>query len=147
MTNQDFITFKIISTCKGGGYMYCRTEPLHPKRNTEGLYPLHRVLAENKLNRFLKEWEIVHHKDEDKTNNHPDNLEAMSHSDHVSLHKQVADILLVCPVCNKYFSLKPCIVRRRQKKLLVLKGHPLTCSISCSKKLQIKLQELRKSQV
>jgi hypothetical protein len=136
MTNQEFTTFTIVSTCKGGGYMYCRTEPLHPKRNSKGLYPLHRVLAENKLGRFLENWENVHHKDENKANNHPDNLEIMSQSDHVRLHQEVEMIQLQCPVCFCMFSLKPHRYRLRAKRLTALKDQPLTCSRSCSGKLQ-----------
>lgn len=31
--------FQILSTCKGGGYLYARTLPLHPRANAKGLYP------------------------------------------------------------------------------------------------------------
>ena len=136
MTNQDFTTFKIVSTCKGGGYMYCRTEPLHPKRNAKGLYPLHRVLVENKLNRFLEEWEIVHHKDEDKTNDSVSNLEVLTQSEHAKLHQEIDSMQFNCPICYNSFSLKPHQYRLRAKRLTALKDQPLTCSRSCSAKLQ-----------
>lgn len=79
--------FEITSICKGGGYRYCRTEPKHPKANTKGLYPLHRVRMENKLGRLLEPGEDVHHDDEDKTNDAPENLGVLDHGKHTSLHR------------------------------------------------------------
>lgn len=78
--------FKILSTCKGGGYMYARTEPVHPKANSNGLYPLHRVLIEIHLNRILEKNEAVHHKDENKSNNAIENLEVITNSEHAKHH-------------------------------------------------------------
>jgi hypothetical protein len=78
--------FEIVSICKGGHYRYCRTIPKHPKANAKGLYPLHRVLMENKLGRLLTSEEFVHHIDENKTNDSPDNLELMTRSAHAAHH-------------------------------------------------------------
>jgi hypothetical protein len=79
--------FKILSICKGGGYQYCRTDPPHPKRNSKGLYPLHRVVAENKIGRLLESWEHAHHVDGDKFNNSEENLEVLTASEHGKHHK------------------------------------------------------------
>jgi hypothetical protein len=78
--------FRILSTCKGGGYRYCRTEPPHPKRNAKGLYPLHRVLAENKIGRLLRDDEDVHHRDGNKLNDDTENLEVVTHASHAAAH-------------------------------------------------------------
>ena len=79
--------FKIISTCKGGGYRYCRTKPEHPKRNANGLYPLHRVIMENSIGRSLSSSEHVHHIDGNKNNNNAENLEIKTASEHAAYHK------------------------------------------------------------
>ena len=107
--------FKILSICKGGGYRYCRTEPPHPNRNEKGLYPLHRVLMENRLGRLLTSGEHVHHKDEDKTNDDPNNLELMTASEHAAHHRHVDAIECRCP-CGKAFSIKPAAMRLRLKR-------------------------------
>lgn len=114
VSNLNFIPFEIISTCRGGGYMYCRTVPPHPKRNAKGLYPLHRVLAENKAGRILESWEHVHHKDEDKTNDTPDNLEVLTideHGKHHAMHTDLIDV--ICGFCGKPFQLKPHVYKQR----------------------------------
>src|SRR6185437_882323 len=120
--------FKILSTCKGGGYKYCRTEPQHPKANSKGLYPLHRVLMENKLGRLLTDEEDVHHKDEDKTNDEVDNLEVLSHSGHARHHRPIANrIECHCP-CGAVFHLYPHQFRLRMKRE---KGGRIYCSRPC----------------
>jgi hypothetical protein len=120
--------FVITSTCKGGGYVYCRTDPSHPRANSNGLYPLHRVLAENRLGRLLEPEEVVHHRDEDKTNNDPSNLEVLTRSAHSAHHRpEVAKVACECPVCGKTFHLKPSVKRRRES---LTKG-PITCSRRC----------------
>ena len=122
--------FKIISTCRGGGYHYCRTDPPHPRRNANGLYPLHRVVMENKLGRLLLEGEDVHHKDEDKQNDSPENLEIKSKSDHARHHKvkrAPEDVKLKCR-CGKSFRLKPCLFRLRAGRN---KSGEVFCSRSC----------------
>lgn len=127
--------FVITSICKGGGYMYCRTEPKHPKANSNGLYPLHRVLAENKIGRLLGPGEDVHHRDEDKSNNDPSNLEVLTKPDHARLHAPEKDLVLVnCPVCNKEIRIKPGVLRRRTLKA---KLGPITCSYRCSSLRQV----------
>ncbi len=128
VVNQEL--FKILSVCKGGGYRYCRTEPPHPKRNKRGLYPLHRVVMENKLGRLLERFEIVHHIDEDKFNDSPNNLEIKTNSEHTGLHKRQSapeKVLLKC-VCGKEFQLKPHTYRLRAKRN---SSGILFCSRSC----------------
>lgn len=120
--------FEITSTCKGGGYMYCRTFPKHPNANSKGLYPLHRVLMENKLGRLLLMGEVVHHIDEDKNNNDVTNLLVLSASDHAKLHRPELDkIELVCD-CGVKFKVKPHCYRNRMKRI---KSNRLFCSRSC----------------
>ena len=121
--------YQILSTCKGGGYMYCRTKPIHPKANSNGLYPLHRVLMENNLGRNLLSTEDVHHKDEDKTNNGLENLEVLTKSEHTKKHiKPIDNIKIICPNCNKEFELKPHEFRLRKNRN---KYQEVFCSRSC----------------
>lgn len=108
--------------------MYCRTDPPHPKANSKGLYPLHRVVCENKLGRLLNSWEDVHHMDEDKFNNSPENLEALPKSEHATLHNVVAAVELVCPICASQFKLKPHAYRLRIKRN---KSGGVFCSRAC----------------
>lgn len=129
--------YEILSTCKGGGYLYCRTNPIHPKANSKGLYPYHRVLMENKLGRSLVAGEDVHHKDEDKNNNDPDNLEVLKKSDHAKLHaKTIENIKLKCKCCEKDFELKPHAYRLRLNRN---KSKDVFCSSSCGTKMTSKL--------
>lgn len=121
--------FTITSTCKGGGYSYCRTEPPHPNRNAKGLYPLHRVLMENKIGRLLERDEHVHHKDEDKTNDTIENLELLSASEHTKRHHpRIALEEVHCP-CGAVFQLKPSVARARRKAT----RSTLHCSKECSR--------------
>lgn len=119
--------FTVKSTCKGGGYKYCRTDPPHPARNARGLYPLHRVLMENRLGRRLHRWEIVHHVDGNKHNDDIGNLEVMTNAQHSSHHAaNGARVGLKC-ACGTVFYLKPHDYRRRNK------CHKTTsCSLKCS---------------
>lgn len=87
--------FQILTTCKGGGYIYCRTDPPHPKQNAKGLYPLHRVIAENKIGRLLLPGEIAHHKDHNKHNNDEDNIEIMLNPDHSKHHRPPLPLIIV----------------------------------------------------
>ncbi len=120
--------FEIISICKGGGYMYCRTNPLHPRANSKGLYPLHRVIVENKINRLLYFGEDVHHINKNKQDNRPENLEVLNKSEHATLHRKVNVIELICPLCNKKFYLKPYAYNLRMKRN---KSKLVFCSRSC----------------
>lgn len=125
--------FTILSVCKGGGYRYCRTNPPHPKRNAMGLYPLHRVLMENRLGRLLRDDENVHHKDEDKSNDAIENLEVMTAADHARIHHPPASpVTLICP-CGTSFLLKPHRYRLRQKRT---KG-TLCCSRACGVRFRL----------
>ncbi len=113
--------------------MYCRTHPIHPKANSKGLYPLHRVLVENSLGRYLSKDEVVHHKDEDKSNNSIENLQVLKRSDHSAQHsKNTEEIQVFCGCCGKSFTLKPHVYRlrvKRNKRKLVF------CSRSCGSTL------------
>ena len=121
--------FKILSTCKGGGYMYARTEPVHPKANSNGLYPLHRVLIEIHLNRILEKNEVVHHKDENKSNNAIENLEVITNSEHAKHHsKKVKAISVNCGCCGKEISIKPHEYRLRIGRN---KSGKIFCTHSC----------------
>jgi len=126
--------FTIISTCKGGGYCYARTEPRHPKANAKGCYPLHRVLMENMLGRLLEPYEDVHHKDHDKFNNDVSNLEVLPHATHAATHHPKATLMQVsCGNCGEIISLKPHQYRVRTKRA---RQGELTCSHKCSGQLQ-----------
>lgn len=129
--SRSMALFKILSICNGGGYRYCRTDPPHPRANTNGLYPLHRVLAENRLGRLLEPNEHVHHRDGDKTNDRPDNLEVLLASAHAREHRlQVAPqpLTLTCSACGRIFELKPHVFRLRQRRN---KTSAAYCSRSC----------------
>jgi hypothetical protein len=121
--------FVIISVCKGGGYRYCRTDPQHPKANEKGLYPLHRVLAENKLGRLLEANEVVHHIDENKDNNDPENLNVMTNANHSRLHQFKGESVACVCACGKEFRLAPSVFRRRSK---VARSEMIHCSRRCS---------------
>ncbi len=121
--------FKILSICKGGGYRYCRTEPPHPNRNAKGLYPLHRVLMENKIGRLLTRREHVHHKDEDKTNDSIENLDLLSVEEHARHHRPPNPLVHVqCP-CGAEFKLT---TNEHRNRLRRSKRGVLFCSIACS---------------
>jgi hypothetical protein len=121
--------FEILSTCKSGGYLYCRTEPPHPKENSNGLYPLHRVIVENYICRLLHPSEDVHHINENKLDNRIENLEVLSKSDHAKKHiKKVDCINLVCPNCTNRFAVQPHVYRLRKKRN---KSGVVFCSRSC----------------
>lgn len=121
--------FEIVSICKGGGYRYCRTNPPHPKRNSKGLYPLHRVLMENKLKRFLEANEEVHHRDEDKRNDDPENLIVLTKSQHSKEHHPVMDDVVLNCKCGKSFSIKP---HRLRVRLKANKTGNVCCSRQCA---------------
>ena len=121
--------FKILSTCKGGGYRYCRTDPPHPRANAKGLYPLHRVLMENRLGRLLEPNEVVHHRDGNTNNDDENNLRLLTRSDHAKHHVIKAKPLkLKCPICGNGFELVPHVYRARKK---ASKRGELTCSRQC----------------
>ena len=108
--------------------MYCRTIPNHPNANSNGLYPLHRVLLENKLGRLLGKGELAHHIDEERNNNSPENLGLRTRSSHVREHKTIPCMILDCPICEKRFELKPHLYRLRKKRN---KHGKVTCSRRC----------------
>ncbi len=112
--------------------MYCRTDPPHPKRNSNNLYPLHRVVLENRLGRLLTSNEIAHHRDENKNNNNPENLEVKTWSTHSKHHglERFPLQTLKCRVCGKDFilSYRKANYRKNPKKTGVY------CSRSCASK-------------
>lgn len=115
--------------------MYCRTNPLHPKRNAKGLYPLHRIILENKLGRLLKDKEEAHHVDEDKTNNEPDNIELKTKSQHAKLHNQpVGKVEIICPCCQKAFMRKPYEINKRRNRN---RSNSVFCSRRCGRINQV----------
>lgn len=110
--------------------MYARTDPPHPRRNSKGLYPLHRVLAENKLGRLLLPGEEVHHDDLDKSNNDPANLIVTTKSDHARIHNPDRGLVeVVCP-CGKMFRLKAYVLRQRRSRK---RDGIVTCSRRCGR--------------
>lgn len=116
--------FAITSVCKGGGYLYARTSPPHPRRNSKGLYPLHRVVAENKLGRLLLPGEVVHHINGDKNDNADGNLEVMQNDAHSKAHARKApQVECVCGHCGKAFLMLARTHRRR--------GPARFCSRAC----------------
>lgn len=126
--------FEILSVCNGGGYRYCRTNPPHPNRNAKGLYPLHRVLMENKLGRLLGRHEDVHHVNEVKTDDVIDNLEVRTKSDHAKHHHaELPRVTCQCP-CGKTIWLRPRVHRQRLKRS---KSGQIFCSLRCSRSCQI----------
>lgn len=125
--------FEILSISKGGGYRYCRTKPPHPRRNAKGLYPLHRVLMENKFGRLLEPWEEVHHKDEVKTNDTIDNLELKSRSEHARHHHPaMPPVSCICP-CGAVFHVPGSEHRMRLERSLCGR---LYCSRACAVRLR-----------
>ena len=119
--------FTILSTCQSGGYIWCRTDPPHPKRNAKGIYPLHRVLVENRIGRLLGPDEDVHHRDGNKQNNADENLELLSHSAHARCHRpQAPPVELACR-CGRQFALKPAAYRKAIKS----NKTGIFCSRSC----------------
>lgn len=112
--------------------MYARTEPVHPRANSNGLYPLHRVLMENHLGRLLRPDELVHHKNEVKKDNRIENLEVVSRADHTKIHKPQGEFLRKkCAFCKKEILVKPHIYRLRIKRS---KNKELFCGRSCGAK-------------
>jgi len=127
---SHFPPFKIISVCKGGGYRYCRTSPPHPRSNSNGLYPLHRVLLENKLRRFLSPDEVVHHKDGVKSNDAIENLEVVSRAQHSREHQLKPLETYYCGNCGKKKEEKATALRHRKLRSRN-KERKLFCSRSC----------------
>lgn len=110
--------------------MFCRTNPKHPKANSKGLYPLHRVLAENRLGRLLRPGEVVHHADGVKDNNADSNLLVTTIGAHAQMHQEqkALPLIEVICICGRTFHLKPHAYRLRLKRN---KTGKVYCSRSC----------------
>lgn len=122
--------FKILSTCKGGGYHYVRTEPKHPNANKMGLYPRHRVVVENSIGRLLTTKEVVHHINGDKYDDRIENLVVMTQSNHAKYHaKNVEPIIATCYFCQNKFKVAPNQYRLRIKRN---KNGRIYCSPECN---------------
>lgn len=110
--------------------MYARTNPLHPRANSKGLYPLHRVLVENRLGRLLMPGEDVHHVDGDRHNNATHNLAVLSHAEHASLHaNRFGWETRACGHCRSQMEIAPRDMRRRLKQST---SGNLYCSLKCA---------------
>ena len=93
------------------------------------LYPLHRVLVENKIGRLLTKFEVVHHIDGNKGNDDPCNLEIKTPSEHAAHHgKERSSLQEVQCKCGKLFSVKSHIFRLRNNRN---KTGAIYCSRSC----------------
>lgn len=126
--------FTILAICKGGGYRYARTDPPHPRRNARGLYPLHRVLMENKIGRLLEPGEIVHHADENRRNDDPSNLVLMRNSEHSKHHaKPLPMEKFKCFHCGSEKTVEERFARSRRSRN---KDGLLFCSLSCGARHQ-----------
>ena len=122
--------FKIVRVVKGGGYRYARTEPRHPKATPRGLYPLHRVLVENREGRLLRPGEVVHHRDGDRTNDSVDNLELLTNAEHARHHQpERPPLTATCGHCGEDFATKASVLRRHVK---ASSDGQVYCSRSCS---------------
>jgi hypothetical protein len=121
-------TFTIVSRIRSGGYIYCISDPPHPRRNARGHYAEHRIVVENAVGRPLETNEHVHHVDGNKTNNALANLEILSRREHSKRHAVVAQpVSVTCPECELEFEVKPHVLRQR----LARSGGVVTCSRSC----------------
>lgn len=81
-----------LPTCRGGrayagtaGYVLERS-PDHPKANSWGDVPQHRLVMECLIGRLLASSEIVHHRNEIRSDNRPENLELHDRRSHHLVH-------------------------------------------------------------
>lgn len=124
--------FEIVSTCKGGGYRYARTRPVHPRANSNGLYPLHRVIVENSIGRLLDRDEVVHHVDENKDNNDLANLQVLGRSAHAREHAHVVPLIsFECSCCGASVTGKPHVINKRLRS-----STKPSCSRKCARAIQ-----------
>jgi hypothetical protein len=138
--DTTFTHHEITGVCQGGGYKYAHTFPLHPRANSKGLYPYHRVLVENYLGRYLEYNETVHHKDGNKQHDDLDNLEVLTRSEHAKLHRVPAPTTdCDCLNCHKRMHLTSREWRLRTRRN---NNSHIFCSISCGTKYYFKEKRL-----
>jgi len=130
--------WKVVKIIKKGDYLYCITEPAHPKA-TKNKYVLHhRVVMENHLGRTLQSQEVVHHINGDKKDNRVANLEVMTKAKHSVLHGLAQGykmVDLVCPQCGKKFT-KP----KRSTHLNKPGQNKTFCSRTCNGRFSREVQ-------
>jgi hypothetical protein len=100
----------------------------------------HRVKMMRKLGRSLRADEVVHHKNGIKDDNRLRNLELLSNEAHArehALEKAPEWVSLVCPVCEKTFTVQPAKYRYRLKV-----GQTTHCSKHCAG-VSVKRQQLQ----
>ena len=126
--------YQVIHSYPSGRYVYAKTEPPHPRRNSNGVYPLHRVVAENTIGRALRADEVVHHIDGNRANNSPENLAVMTRAEHTSEHRPNFTLEpFACAWCDGVGSGKPHLLRLRRKRN---RSGLLFCSLSCGTQYQ-----------
>lgn len=87
----------IVNRC---GYLY-ELCPDHPKANSWGYVPQHRLVAERALGRYLQSEELVHHIDGNKLNNAPENLQVVSRREHALLHRAEVRARTLAPLTHE----------------------------------------------
>jgi len=132
------IHHEIILISKGGGYMRCKTRPIHPRADVNGYRKLHRTIIENNLGRYLNDDEHVHHIDGNKYNNDLSNLEVLNNSEHGKRHHSPLPLVnCICAECGSHFQEIPRFYRLRIKRN---KNGKLCCYRKCASKFQFKNQ-------
>ena len=98
--------------------------PQHPKRNKDGLYWEHIIIAEQYLGRYLRSGESVHHINEIKTDNRIENLFVCTRLEHDKAHgmKNVSLFKLKvtwkskkCESCGVLFYGSESVIKRRKR--------------------------------
>jgi predicted RNA-binding Zn-ribbon protein involved in translation (DUF1610 family) len=82
----------LMKTLLRGGYLWVEIDAYRPGADhfgsgTRWSYPVHRLVAEQRLGRPLSAGEIVHHIDENPLNNDPANLQITTRAEHTRQHQ------------------------------------------------------------